>query len=75
MGSMNKLICWKTLAIVFFSFLFLFCFPALEFADYIHKVDMDSILFFSFKKTADFWFLCIYFSTYFGHFVKDVSNL
>lgn len=56
MGSMNKLICWKTLAIVFFSFsfLFLFCFPALEFADYIHKVDMDSILFFSFKKTADF---------------------
>lgn len=62
---------------------------ALDFRDYMHKVDMDSILFKNKQnppknqpppsktptKTADFWFVCIYFYTYFGDIVKDVSNL
>lgn len=62
---------------------------ALDFRDYMHKVDMDSILFKKRKKTpntkknhhktptknAGFWFVCIYFYTYFGDIVKDVSNL
>jgi len=49
--------------------------PALQFRDYMHKVDMGSILLKRKKNKADFQFLCLYFYTHFGHFVKGVSNL
>lgn len=49
---------------------------ALEFRDYMHKVDMDNILLKQNQKNpTDFWFSYFYFYIYFGHFLKDVSNL